>query len=130
MTIQEARERGESLGGRRLDDKAFADVLEYTIRKSRMTGHDDDYIPLLLVDEIKDRIHRENQNTVSRELAAMRKEAQECVPSVSALHAGEDALMRKFPFMGRALAAEMILKLAAELSTSMETVIARIASMP
>lgn len=128
MTIQEARQKGESLAGQRLDEQTFQEVLAYTARKSRMTGHDDDYIPLLLVDEIKDHISRERINQYNRQLIQFRKEVSEqCATSASTRLACMDALMRKFPFMGYADIAEMVSRLAADMSISEETACARIA---
>lgn len=128
MTIQQARQRGEQLAGERLDERTFEEVLAYTIRKSRMTGHQDDYIPLLLVDEIKDHIYRNRINNSSRKLIQLRKEVSEqCATSASTRLACADALMRKFPFMGYADIVEMVSRLAADMSISEETACARIA---
>lgn len=127
MTIQQARQRGEQLAGERLDERTFEEVLAYTTRKSRMTGHQDDYIPLLLVDEIKDHIYRNRINNSSRKLIQLRKEVSEqCATSASTRLACADALMRKFPFMGYADIAEMVFRLAADMSISEETACARI----
>ena len=128
MTIQQARQRGEQLAGERLDEQTFDEVLAYTTRKSRMTGHQDDYIPLLLVDEIKDHIYRNRINNSSRKLIQLRKEVSEqCATSASTRLACADALMRKFPCMGYADIAEMVSRLAADMSISEETACARIA---
>lgn len=128
MTIQQARQRGEQLAGERLDERTFEEVLAYTTRKSRMTGHQDDYIPLLLVDEIKDHIYRNRINNSSRKLIQLRKEVSEqCATSASTRLACADALMRKFPFMGYADIVEMVSRLAADMSISEETACARIA---
>ena len=128
MTIQQARQRGEQLAGQRLDEQTFQEVLAYTARKSSMTGHDDDYIPLLLVDEIKDHISRERINQYNRQLIQFRKEvSKQCAISASTRLACADALMRKFPFMGYADIAEMVSRLAADMSISEETACARIA---
>ncbi len=128
MTIQQARQRGEQLAGERLDEQTFEEVLAYTTRKSRMTGHQDDYIPLLLVDEIKDHIYRNRINNSNRKLIQLRKEVSEqCATSASTRLACTDALMRKFPFMGYADIAEMVSRLAADMSISEETACARIA---
>lgn len=75
MTIQEARERGEDLANAKLDDETFERILHYSYRKARMTGHSPEYVPLLLVDEIKDHFCRERINQVSREYQEMLKEA-------------------------------------------------------
>lgn len=128
MTIQQARQRGEQLAGERLDERTFEEVLAYTTRKSRMTGHDDSYIPLLLVDEVKDHIYRDHINTYNRQLTEMRKEvSKQCASSATAPLACRDALMKKFPFMGSADIAEMVSRLAADMSISEETACARIA---
>ena len=128
MTIQQARQRGEQLAGERLDEQTFEEVLAYTTRKSKMTGHQDDYIPLLLVDEIKDHIYRNRINNSSRKLIQLRKEVgEQCATSASTRLACADALMRKFPFMGYADIAEMVSRLAADMSISEETACARIA---
>ena len=128
MTIQEARQRAESLAGQKLDEQTFQEVLDYTVRKSRMTGHDDSYVPLLLVDEIKDHIYRERINASYYAIKEFEKEAsKQCAASVSTRHACADALMRKFPFMGPASIAEMISQLATGLSISEESVCAKIA---
>ncbi len=128
MTIQEARQKGESLAGQRLDEQTFQEVLAYTARKSRMNGHDDDYIPLLLVDEIKDRISRERINQYNRQLIQFRKEvSKRCATSAYTRLACMDALMKKFPFMGYADAAETVSRLAADMSISEENAYARIA---
>lgn len=128
MTIQEARQKGESLAGQRLDEQTFQEVLAYTVRKSRMTGHDDDYIPLLLVDEIKDHISRERINQYNRQLIQLRKEvSKQCATSACTRLACMDALMKKFPFMGYADVAETVSRLAADISISEENAYARIA---
>lgn len=129
MTISQAREQGERLSGRRLDDQSFEAVLDYTTRKSRMTGHTDDYIPLLLVDEINNYVYRERMKEKRRIMAATPKEEKACAPFACTLHACVDALMRKYPFMERAAVAETISRLAADMSISMEAMYAKIVSM-
>lgn len=71
MTIQEARAKGEALAHEKLDEETFDGILRYSIRKARMTGHSMDYVPLLLVDEIKDHFFRERINKVSRDYREM-----------------------------------------------------------
>ena len=65
MTIQEARNIAEGEAGRKLTDREFRFVLCYTKRKARLTGHDVSYVPLLLIDEIKNHVFRENINSIS-----------------------------------------------------------------
>lgn len=67
MTIQEARNIAEGEAGRKLTDREFRFVLCYTKRKARLTGHDVSYVPILLIDEIKNHILRENINSISNE---------------------------------------------------------------
>lgn len=71
MTIQEARERGECLARAVLDEETFQRILRYSYRKARMTGHGPDYVPLLLVDEIKDHFFRERINQANRDYREM-----------------------------------------------------------
>lgn len=65
MTIQEARNLAEADAGRKLTDNEFRFILCYTRRKARLTGHDASYVPLLLIDEIKNHIFRECLNKIS-----------------------------------------------------------------
>lgn len=74
MTIQQARTSAELSIGRKLDDQTFNEVLAYTRRKARITGHDENYIPLLLMDEIKGHVSRAQLNTIACEMAAFVRE--------------------------------------------------------
>ncbi len=67
MTIQQARKRAEALANAKLDDETFRWILRYAYRKARITGHSPQYVPLLLVDEIKDHVFRQRVNQVSRD---------------------------------------------------------------
>ena len=95
MTIQEARLRAEAYAGKTLDEATFQEVLAYTRHKAKITGHDEDYVPLLLYDEVKDHIYRERVNDFHHEVKAVEKEIDEmlkrgewpCVKSASALPA-------------------------------------------
>lgn len=68
MTIQEARKRGEGLTNAKLDDETFRRILRYAYRKARVTGHSPTYVPILLVDEIKDHFFRECINQLAQYL--------------------------------------------------------------
>lgn len=74
MTIEEARKIAELSLGQRLDEQTYQEVLAYTRRKAYLTGHGDDYVPLLLVDEIKDHVFREKINWIYHEAQAAFKE--------------------------------------------------------
>ena len=95
MTIQEARLRAEAYAGQMLDEQTFQEVLEYTRHKAKITGHDEDYVPLLLYDEVKDHIFRERVNTfyfkvkaIEREIDAMLERGEwPCAKSASGLPA-------------------------------------------
>ncbi len=66
MTIQQARERGEALANAKLDDETFQWILRCSYHKARTTGHSPKYVPILLVDEIKDHFFRQRINLASR----------------------------------------------------------------
>ena len=95
MTIQEARLRAEAYAGKMLDAGTFQEVLAYTRHKAKITGHDEDYVPLLLYDEVKDHIFRERVNSlyfevkaIEREIDAMLKRGEwPCAKSASGLPA-------------------------------------------
>lgn len=92
MTIQEARQQAELAAGRKLDDQTFHEVLEYTRHKAKVTGHSEDYVPLLLFDEVRNHIFREQISAIYCEAKAAAQEIDEmlkrgewpCVKSVSA----------------------------------------------
>ena len=71
MTIQQARESAEAKAGRKLTQEQFDEVLTYTRHKTAVNGHDEEYVPLLLVDEIKNFIFREVINHISHEAMAI-----------------------------------------------------------
>lgn len=52
--------------GYEVDDATFDEVLAYTRHKASITGHSEDYVPLLLADELRNHIFRERVNTFSR----------------------------------------------------------------
>ena len=95
MTIQEARQLAEAYAGQTLDEQTFQEVLEYTRHKAQVAGHDEDYVPLLLYDEVKDLIFRDRVNNfyfavkvVERELDEMLKRGEwPCAKSASGLPA-------------------------------------------
>lgn len=74
MTIQEARAAAELKIGKRLDEQEFQEILAYTKHKAKVTGHDEDYVPLLLMDEIKDSVFRDTINEVSRQAKLIEQE--------------------------------------------------------
>lgn len=74
MTIQQARLRAEVFAGQKLDEPDFQEVLAYTRHKAKITGHDEDYVPLLLYDEVKDHIFREQINWISSEAKTIGQE--------------------------------------------------------
>lgn len=74
MTNIEARQIAERRAGRRLDENEYAEILDYTRHKAFVNGHGEDYVPLLLLDEIKNHCIRENINLISHEFMAIMKE--------------------------------------------------------
>lgn len=66
MTIQQARQRAEGLANAKLDDQTFQWILRYSYHKARITGHSPTYVPLLLVDEIKDHFFRQCINRLAQ----------------------------------------------------------------
>lgn len=68
MTIQEARERAERRAGKRLSEEEFEEVLAYTLRKVNRIGETEDYVPLLLMDEIKNHFTFAAINRISKEM--------------------------------------------------------------
>lgn len=95
MTIQQARHRAESEAGRKLDEQDFQQVLEYTRHKAKVTGHDEDYVPLLLYDEVKNRIFQDQVDFIYHEakeaekmlFEMMKRGEWPCVISASAIPA-------------------------------------------
>lgn len=95
MTIQEARQQAELEAGRKLDDQTFHEVLEFTRHKAKVTRHNEDYVPRLLFDEIRNHIYREKIRTFHCEVKAAEREIDEmlkrgewpCAKSASALPA-------------------------------------------
>lgn len=90
MTNQEARLIAEERVGRKLSEAEYDDVLAYTRHKVEVNGHGEDYVPLLLCDEIKNHCFREQINTISHEFIEIMKEIDrerviESVRSVSEL---------------------------------------------
>ena len=67
MTIQEARLRAETRCGHTLSQSQFEEVLEYSRHKARVTGHDEDYVPMLLEDEIQNYLFQEVMNNLYKE---------------------------------------------------------------
>lgn len=74
MTIQGARVRAEEEVGRPLNASEFDEVLAYTRHKAKVNGHGEDYVPLLLYDEIKNHCFRMQINTISHEFMAIMKD--------------------------------------------------------
>lgn len=67
MTIQEARLRAETRYGHTLSQSQFEEVLEYVRHKARVTGHEEDYVPMLLEDEIQNYLFQETINNLYKE---------------------------------------------------------------
>lgn len=68
MTCQEARAIAEEQAGKRLADEEYEKILAYSFHKARINGKDADYVPLLLMDEIKNYFFDEALNARSRRL--------------------------------------------------------------
>lgn len=77
MTIQEARDRAEEVAGTRLTESEFKEVLAYTRHKAQVNGEGEDYVPLLLFDEIKNYVFRERINRISHEFMQIMKTIDE-----------------------------------------------------
>lgn len=74
MTILEARKCAEEQVGRTLSEEEFSEVLAYTRHKSAVTGNGEDYVPLLLYDEIRNYCFRETINAISHKFMKIMSE--------------------------------------------------------
>lgn len=74
MTIHGARQRAEEEVGRKLSAAEFDEVLAYTRHKAKVNGHGEEYVPLLLYDEIRNHCFRTQINTISHKFMAIMKE--------------------------------------------------------
>ncbi len=61
--IYDARKQAEHITGQKLSDDTFKGILYYTISKALSTNHTLLYVPVLLVDEIRDHFARLIINT-------------------------------------------------------------------
>lgn len=77
MTVQESRNRAEEAAGTTLTESEFQEVLAYTRHKARLNGKGEDYVPLLLYDEIRNYVFREQINRVSHDFMQISKLLQE-----------------------------------------------------
>ena len=67
QSIMDARQEGERRAGGSISDREFGEILAHTMHKMQLCGHPDDYLPLLLADEVKNAVFRNAVNRVSHE---------------------------------------------------------------
>lgn len=78
MTVLEARIRAEDAVGKTLAENEFQQILSYTRHKAGLNGKGEDYVPLMLYDEIRNYVFEERFNMASQALTQITKQlAQE-----------------------------------------------------